>query len=191
MSRKCEQNRFGLRFVRSNAVRTFPFLRVVGLAVVFLIGLITLPLSAQQRYCVGACDQYGHPVYDQPGEIDFGNDYRYPPEYEGEQRVSPNPPTIGEPRYVPPGFYDPPRRPRYSGERRYRRPHYRQKRHVRRYKRRHRRVHRRSRQRSYVGRTKFCRVQKEERQRNGRWVWVKVKRCIWVRNDLLHRYRDY
>lgn len=78
----------------------------------------------------------------------------------------------------------------YKKQRRYKRKHtsrrYTKRRHEGRTVRRHREV-RRVRP-SLHNRTRFCRKTKEKVGHGWRSKWVTVKRCVWVRNDLLHRH---
>ena len=177
----------------------------LGLAsLLFLI--VAAPASAQDRYCVGSCDRYGNPIderglnprYDLPRyDDDYYNpprryrDRRYNRRIRGHAGVSIRYSSRRRTR----GYYQPDYSEFYPENRYYghevgyreRRTYRRSYREHRRYRetRRYRRTYRKRRtyRRSYVGRTKFCRM---ETHRNSHgWGKTKVRRCVYVRNDLL------
>lgn len=126
------------------------------------------------RVCAGGCDRYGNPVYNvQPDFVeDRFDDERYVPDEEFYNPRIDTPPPL--PRYVDRGY-----RNRYKHTHR----RYRKKNHTRRY---NRRVYRDR----YAGRTEFCREHIERRGQGWGSKKVKVRRCIWVRNDLVPNYAE-
>ncbi len=152
--------------------------------VIVVLSLFALTFSwqaqAESRHCAGGCDRYGNPVYNIP--------------VESEDWVSPNPPSLSNDYLYPPGYQPAPRYRRVAHRHRHVRHrqvrhhrHYRQKRRVRKH-RHHRRYrehhsHRRYARPTLRNRTKYCRDEIE---------WTSsghgIRRCIWVRNDLIHRY---
>ena len=151
----------------------------IRVPVVFAVSLFLIAFefsagiaSAQERVCAGSCDEYGDPIYNVSDPYDDG--LRHSPRYEDDH-------SFDTPGYVE--DYE------YRSERRYKR--YQR---TSRYKH-HRRYKRRSYRRVYhddwsggidtSNRTEFCR-EHYERRGNG-WIKrkVKVRRCVWVRNDLL------
>ncbi len=175
-------------------------------------GIAVSDVSAQQRVCAGSCDEFGNPTYEgDPRGPNLRDDMRFPPDYRGPRNrrgdrwaVSPNPPSIDDPRLGSgPAL---PRSERRYRERRYSHRRFSQRRYHRsrhqqrsyryrddyrvvRSKRRHHRSNRRVRhvEPNFANRTEFCRNHREIR--NGHKV--NVRRCVWVRNDLLHRYRGH
>lgn len=157
-------------------------MRSLSIAAIAAFLVFVIPAANAQQYCVGNCDLYSDPVYhDQTG---YGDDMRYPPGHDDETwAVSPNPPSIDGPYVGQPPIpdYRAPRthRPRYR-KRRYRT--------VRRHhKKRYQRPVYRDR---LAGRTEFCREHIERRGHDWGSRKVKVRRCIWVRNDLVPNYAE-
>jgi len=139
------------------------------------------PANAESRYCAGSCDRYGDPVYHVPPSFDgrptLRNDYLYPPGYRPAPRYR-------EHRRIRRVAHH----RRYVGHRRYERRSYRTKRRYKRRIRRHRgyrhhHQHRRYARPTFHNRTKYCRDEVE-------WTGHGhgIRRCVWVRNDLIYRY---
>ena len=145
---------------------------------------------AQDRYCSGSCDDY---ITDEnyrdiepqlPDESGFGNDT-----------------MVGGPLYVDEPAYRMSRYGRIRPERirperrRFHQSRYerRQNRSMRRYKsrRRHREVVQPPIfQDTFTGRTEFCRTTSEKRGRGWFKKRVNVRRCVWVRNDLVPNHAN-
>lgn len=161
------------------------FLKPVAILTLSL-GLFSSLVSAQaqQRLCAGSCDEYGDPVYnvDQP----YDDGLRYSRDYERRHRIG------------TPGYIDIPEE-EYHSERRYRRYKRRSsRRHYGEYRHKKRRYRKRSYQTEYYGgidtsnRTEFCRERYERRGDGWFKRKVRIKRCVWVRNDLLgHGHHNY
>ena len=150
-------------------------LSAIAASLVFFV-----PASAQaERYCIGGCGSYSNPNYAQPelpdetgfdGHRDYSDDGPdlYEPEYEDQS-------AVGEPVYAQP------RQRRYR-ERGHNNP--------RRYRESYERpVYDEPAYDPYAGRTEFCRESVEKRGHGWGKKKVKVRRCVWVRNDLVPNYR--
>lgn len=182
-------------------------------AVALLFQPFVVSDASAQRYCAGSCDQYGNPINERtprmsdpvrdggrsrvsPNPPSIGrNDPRHP-DYR-RSRIG-NPylnRRIGSGPAPSPEFYAPMRPRTYSGgyQRRYegtyqRRSYQQPRRKYRKsyrqgYKKTYRKQRRSAVRHSYANRTQFCR--KEKRQNVSGWGSHTVKRCVWVRNDLL------
>ncbi len=144
--------------------------------------------SAESRYCAGSCDRYGNPIPEsrvgepiylnpdgtEAGRPNLRNDYLYPPGYRPAPRYR---------RIVRHRRYKHRSHRRYRKVRRYNG--HRHQRKVRRHHRHYRehRSHRRYARPTFHNRTKYCRDEV-------RWIGhgQGIRRCVWVRNDLIHRY---
>lgn len=151
---------------------------IFSLSAIAILSFTTLA-GAQQlregRSCIGSCDRYGSPELSDPVRDDHryrrggDNEFRDPYDegYGDEGR--------GDEGYrntsYDDGYYS---RPRHRTVRR----------HHRKTRRTNRKRHYRSAPR-YGHRTEFCRTRKEVRGHGWGRKKVNVKRCIWVRNDLL------
>ena len=132
------------------------------------------PVAAQNyndgRSCIGSCDRYGNPTHYEPrlpDETGFGPGYQDDDYDDDDDRYDDDDRSyVGDPVY------------QYPENRRYRKR-------VRKH-----RTYRRHRSR-YANRTKFCRTHTEMR---GEGFFsrhkVNVKRCVWVRNDLVPNYAE-
>ncbi|MEL6736168.1 MAG: hypothetical protein AAFO98_09865 [Pseudomonadota bacterium] len=184
---------------------------VAALAVALVFQPFGVLDASAQRYCAGSCDQYGNPIDERtprmsdpvrdggrswvsPNPPSIGRDDPRHPDYRRSRIGNPYlDRRIGSGPAPSPEFYAP-TRPRYGDGYYNKRPVYKRRNYHqprRTYRKRYRhgykksyRKHRRGVVRhSYANRTKFCR--KEKRKNASGWGSHTVKRCVWVRNDLL------
>jgi len=187
----------------------------VAFAIAMLLQPFATVEAQAQRYCAGSCDQYGNPIDERtpqmsdpvrdarsrvsPNPPSIGRDDPRHPDYRRSRIGNPYlDRRIGSGPAPSPEFYDPIRPRRSAGGYGYRRSYegsYQRRRYKRRsyhapkptyrrtYRKSYRKYHRPKVRRSYANRTKFCR--KERRKNASGWGSHTVKRCVWVRNDLL------
>lgn len=158
-------------------------LALAAIAVSAFLLITPTSKALAESYCIGNCGGYSNPDYDPPelpdetglgGYPDYASDDvgNFDDSYDEQS-------AVGEPVYIQP------RQRRYR-ERSYQRREYRTE---RRYRRATRRVYQEPVYDRYAGRTEFCRETIEKRGHGWGRKKVKVRRCIWVRNDLVPNHR--